>query len=74
MVSTAEDRLLASADVTRRLGISKVTLHRYVTAGRFPPGIKIGLRAVRWRESVVNAWIDQRAAACDQQYDVAERA
>lgn len=57
------DPLMPARDVCQALGnISRVTLHRRVAAGRFPPPIQDGPRNY-WRASVVQAAIDGIAAA-----------
>jgi len=55
-------RLLRGGDVIERLGISKSTLYAMVADGRFPGPIRVGTRAVRWRESDIDAWLAERAA------------
>jgi predicted DNA-binding transcriptional regulator AlpA len=57
------DRLLRTPEVRRAVGgVSRVTLHKWVMCGKFPPPVKVGLRNC-WRESVVEAWIDGRPTA-----------
>ena len=43
-------------------GLSKTQCYRLIERGEFPAPIKLGARAVAWRESEVQAWIDSRAA------------
>jgi prophage regulatory protein len=51
------DRMLRLPEVVRRTCLSKRTIYRLEAAGRFPCGRKLGLRAVGWLESEINAWI-----------------
>jgi predicted DNA-binding transcriptional regulator AlpA len=51
------DPLLPARDVCRALAISRITLHRWVTDGRFPPPLHNGPRNY-WRASTVQAFID----------------
>ena len=57
------DRLLNERQVCDLVGVSKSTLRRLVAAGEFPPALRIGPRASRWRLSGVLAWIDSRPLA-----------
>ena len=54
------ERLLKEREVCEMVGISSSTLWRWVGAGLFPAQIRIGPRAVRWRQSEVLAWIASR--------------
>jgi prophage regulatory protein len=50
-------KIIRLPDVEQRSGISRSTIYRYMNAGNFPKTIKIGLRAVGWLESDIDAWI-----------------
>ena len=52
-MATASDRLLTVKEVMALLGISKVTLYRRLADGTIPPGVRLGPRAVRWKESTI---------------------
>ena len=54
----AIDRLLRLADVEDRVGIRRSAIYRWMNDGRFPTPVRVGPRAVRWRESDVQGWID----------------
>ena len=54
----AIDRLMRLADVEDRVGIRRSAIYRWMNDGRFPKPLRVGPRAVRWRESVVQEWID----------------
>lgn len=56
------DRLLRRPSVQELTGLTKSTLYRLVSQGAFPLPIRIGSRAVAWRESAVAAWIADRKA------------
>ncbi|WP_307732032.1 helix-turn-helix transcriptional regulator [Massilia antarctica] len=43
--------------VLQRTGISKSEIYRRIKIGAFPPPIKLGARAVAWRESAIEVWI-----------------
>ncbi|MBW5284567.1 helix-turn-helix transcriptional regulator [Burkholderia gladioli] len=51
------ERLLRFAEVRVRIGLSKSEIYRRIGAGTFPAGVKLGVRAVAWRESAVEDWI-----------------
>jgi len=53
----APDALLAVAEVRRRTGLPRSSLYDAIRDGRFPKPLRITARAVRWRESDVEAWI-----------------
>ena len=53
-----EDRLLNAKEVSALLGVSRTTLHRLVSANKFPKPLRVGLRASRWRRSQVLEWMD----------------
>ncbi len=55
-------RLLRKPVVLDRVGFSKSELYRRIKSGKFPAPIKLGARAVAWRESDVDAWMAALAA------------
>lgn len=62
-MTVVEELLLRDKEVARMIGVSRGTLWRMVKAGLFPPPIRVGLRAVRWRLSEVLEWIASRPVA-----------
>ena len=50
------DRLMRLEEVLEMSSISRSELYRQVADGRFPRPVKVGLRAVRWWQSEVEAW------------------
>ena len=54
------ERLLRWPEVHRRVGICRSHAHNLVTQGKFPPPVKLGVRASGWLESEINDWIKQR--------------
>ena len=56
------DRLLRRAEVEQRIGLTGSTIYLKIAQGKFPKPIKVGVSAVRWRESEINQWIAQCAA------------
>ncbi|MDE2686476.1 MAG: AlpA family transcriptional regulator [Chloroflexota bacterium] len=54
------DRLIRLEEVLSYTGLSRSELYRKVQVGEFPRPVKVGKRAVRWRESEVDGWITER--------------
>ena len=53
--------ILKRKEVCERLGVSRITLWRWCRDGLFPaPGGMAGTNFQGWRESMVNAWIDDK--------------
>ena len=60
------DRLIyRQADLVRLLGISKMTLTRWVEAGNFPRPVRLSQsgRTIGWKAEDVTDWISSRPAA-----------
>lgn len=52
-----ETRLLRRNVVERRTGLARSTIYSRMTKGMFPACIKVGLRAVRWREEEIDLFV-----------------
>ena len=52
------DRLLRQGEVAEIVGCSRGHIWRMVSQRRLPPPYKTGRRAVRWKESEIESWID----------------
>lgn len=52
------DRLLTLREVREKTGYSTATIYRRIGAGQFPQRVSAGVRAVRWKLSEVDAWIN----------------
>lgn len=57
------ERVLRAPEVMARLGIAPTTLWRWVKEGVLIPPVRVGKRAVGWREASLNAWIRERGSA-----------
>ena len=56
------DRILRRPAVEARIGLSRSTIYEGIASGCFPKPIRIGRRAVGWPESVIDAWLKERAS------------
>ena len=52
------DQLLTRRDVEKRLRLSRSAIYRHLRAGSLPLPLRISGRAVRWRSSEIEAYID----------------
>jgi prophage regulatory protein len=52
-----EDRLLRLPEVLKMYPVSKSAWYAGITAGRYPPGIKLSSRSVAWRKSDIDSLI-----------------
>ena len=59
-ISKQKDSLLRRPEVERRTGKSRSGIYLDMRRGLFPLPVRIGMRAVAWRESDIQAWIDER--------------
>lgn len=58
-----EDRLLTRKEVEGRIRLGRSALYRMLRAGQFPLPVRIGPRAVRWKASEVESWLQERPRA-----------
>jgi excisionase family DNA binding protein len=61
MATTITDRMLTTDEVCTFLGIDRRTLERMYSRGEGPKRKKVG-GTWRWRQSWLDAWIDEDAA------------
>ena len=58
-------QILRLKDVVELVGLSKTTIWRRMRAGEFPSALRLGgpsTRAVGWKMTDVEAWLEQRRA------------
>ena len=53
-------RLIRRPDVQHVTGLSRSTIYAMMAEGTFPKPVKLGKRAVAWREADVTAWLESR--------------
>ena len=61
MSANAPARILRLKSVIERTGLSRSTIYRKVEARTFPKPLKISERCVGWRESDLEAWLENPA-------------
>jgi prophage regulatory protein len=54
------DKILKGPQVAEATGLSVESIRRLEAKGEFPRHAKISIRAVGWRQSDVQAWIEHR--------------
>ncbi len=59
------NRLLRFPAVSERVGLRRSAIYLGIKAGTFPAPVSIGKRAVAWRESDIQAWIESRQLAIE---------
>jgi prophage regulatory protein len=52
--------ILRRRDVMLRTGLSRSTIYKYMALGEFPKPVRLGSKAVGWRDSDIEAWIASR--------------
>ena len=52
--------ILRRPDVEAVTGLSRSTIYKWMDEGSFPKPVKLGPRAVGWREEQIEAWIADR--------------
>lgn len=54
----SRDNLLRIAEVKARTTLSSATIYRKIAKGTFPVSIRISVGLVAWRESDIDAWME----------------
>ena len=54
------NRLVRMNELSHIVGYKPWSIYRLIRLGDFPRPVKLGQRAVAWRESDINDWIDSR--------------
>ncbi len=60
MKSIQHERLLRLPEVAERVGLRRTAIYDRVARDTFPSPVHVTPRAVRWRESDIDAWIAER--------------
>lgn len=56
------ESLMRRVEIEGQIGVSRATIYNWIRDGHFPKPIRIGPRAVRWRKSDIEKWIEGREA------------
>ncbi|MEZ5445160.1 MAG: AlpA family transcriptional regulator [Gammaproteobacteria bacterium] len=56
------DHLLRLPAVENAVGYKRSTIYRLIAERKFPAPISLGARAVAWRSSEIQRWIDERGS------------
>lgn len=54
---TANDRLLKIDEVIAQTNICRTTIYKFIREGQFPSPVRVGAKAVRWRQSDINEYL-----------------
>ncbi|MBX3496646.1 MAG: AlpA family transcriptional regulator [Parvibaculum sp.] len=54
------NQILRRPEVERITGLGRSTIYDWMSKGMFPRPVKLGSRAVGWRERDIAAWLDTR--------------
>ena len=57
------DRLLRRRQVEEITGMGRSSIYRLMQEGDFPPPVRVGPAAVRWKESDIMGWLESRPLA-----------
>jgi prophage regulatory protein len=57
------DCVMRFPEVVKTVGYKRPTLYKKIADGSFPPPFNLGARAVGWRRSTIEKWLEQREAA-----------
>ena len=53
-------KLMKRPEVEAAVGLSTASIYRLMDEGAFPRPIRIGKRAVRWRGTDLDSWLESR--------------
>ena len=56
-MENAIDRLLRREEVEHIVGLRHSAIYRKIGTGEFPRPLRVGRRAVRWRQSDIDGWL-----------------
>ena len=59
--------LIDRTEVEQRVGLTRSSIYDAMRKGNFPLPLKVGPKAVRWRASEIEAWVDSRPLATGRQ-------
>ena len=54
------DSILRRKEVEARIGLSRSSIYAAMAQGQFPRPLRLGRRAVGWRQSEIDDWLARR--------------
>ena len=54
------DRLIRLKELIKIIGLSRSTVYKLLSEGKFPKRIKLTQKTVVWRLSEIQTWIDEK--------------
>ncbi len=63
VANMANETIYRLKEVKTKTGLSRSTIYDLMKQGHFPQSINLGLRAVGWLNSEIEAWIQERVAS-----------
>jgi prophage regulatory protein len=51
-------RIIRSSAVCHYVGLSRSSIYRLISLGKFPAPLKLGVQAVGWEQSALDKWVD----------------
>ena len=60
MEDLKQDRLVRLPAVIDRTAPAKTTIYGLMKGGLFPACLRVGVRAVAWRQSQIDAWVETK--------------
>lgn len=64
--------ILRKREVSKRVGLSPVTIWRLEKVGNFPPRVQLGTRCVGWKEEDIEKWIESRPTVAQEKENKAK--
>lgn len=61
-----EETFIRRKALEAKLGLSCSTIYAMMAEGKFPRPIKIGRRAVGWRDTDIQAWVRSKVDAANE--------
>jgi len=60
-------KLMRLPEVEHLTGLKKSSIYCAVKAGTFPPPVRLGSRAVAWREEKISAWVSNLKTVAEKE-------
>ncbi|MGL5907547.1 MAG: helix-turn-helix transcriptional regulator [Shewanella sp.] len=58
-------RIIRMSELSQKTGCARSTIYAFISRGEFPRSIPLGSRAVGWKESDIDEWIEKRQSLRD---------